>query len=112
MNLTRHQIVNGSYVYPDDLITLKETNHFKTRFEERTFGLAMMPTRVRITKDNVHSGKTRDGTTLNSVVIRLKYSSKWMFLCFDPYDGVVKSIWFKDIKYGGQSKGEDYRQAV
>jgi hypothetical protein len=97
MDLTRTQILNGTYVYPSDLIKLKPTKHFIERLEERGIGLDCIPTLVRVTKDNIHSGKTDDGKELVSVVVRLKYSTnRYVFLAFNPIDGGLKTLWFRE----------------
>lgn len=97
MDLTRTQLVKGDYYYPNDLIKLNPTKHFIERLEERGIGINCIPTLVRVTNDNIHSGKTKDGKKLNSVVIRLKYNStKYLFLCFNPFDGFCKTLWFRD----------------
>jgi hypothetical protein len=97
MELTRTQIVKGSYIYPDDLVKLNATRHFIERLEQRGVGIDCVPTVVRVTKDNIHSGKTIDGKRLESVVVRLKYNSnKYIFLCFNPFDGFLKTLWFRD----------------
>lgn len=101
MNLTRKQILAGTYKYPADLVTLKPTRHFKERLSERGIGLECIPTVVRVTKDNIHSGKTKDNIHLNSVVVRLDYtSSKLLYIIMNPYDGAVKSLWFGNKKKG------------
>jgi len=97
MDLTRTQLLKGEYIYPEDLIYLKPTKHFVERLEQRGLGLECIPTMVRVTKDNVHSAKTDNGKELRSVVVRLKYSStRYIFLCFNPFDGSLKTLWFRD----------------
>jgi len=97
MDLTRTQLLKGDYVYPNDLIRLKPTKHFIERLNERGIGIDCIPSLVRVTKDNVHSAKTDNGRELRSVVVRLKYSStKYIFLCFNPFDGGLKTLWFRD----------------
>jgi len=55
---------------------------------------------VRVTKENIHSGKTEDGKTLKSVVVRLKYSpTKYIFLVFNPFDGGLKTLWFRERRH-------------
>lgn len=116
--LTRDQILKGIIQYPSNLIKLNTTNHFINRLEERGLGLDCIPTMVRVTKDNIHSGKTKNGKTLKSVVVRLVYSpTKFIFLCFNPYDGFLKTLWFKDRKYDSGRRREisspkDSEQAV
>lgn len=101
MNLRRSQILAGDYVFPTGLITLKHTNHFKARLEERGMGLQCIPTVVRVSRNNIHSAKTDDNKHLKSVVIRLDYtSSKYLFLILNPFDGAVKSLWFVNKKRG------------
>ncbi len=103
MDLTRRQLVEGNYVYPNSLIKLKPTKHFIERLEERGLGIDCIPTLVRVTKDNIHSGKTDNGRELRSVVVRLKYNStKYIFLCFNPFDGAVKTLWFMDRNKSSQ----------
>lgn len=97
MELTRTQILKGNYVYPNDLVKLRPTKHFLDRLEQRGIGVDCIPTLVRVTKDNIHSGKTEDGKELVSVVVRLKYTKyRYVFLAFNPFDGAIKTLWFKD----------------
>lgn len=100
MDLTRTQLLQGTYLYPTELVKLVPTKHFVERLEQRGIGIDCIPTMVRVTKDNIHSGKTDNGKDLISVVVRLKYnSSRYIFLCFNPLDGGLKTLWFKDKKY-------------
>lgn len=97
VNLNRTQILEGAYEYPEDLIKLKYTNHVTGRLAQRGIGIECIPSLVRVTKDNVYCGKTEDNKTLCSVVVRLKYTSKRnLFLCFNPRDGGLKTLWFKE----------------
>lgn len=97
MELTRTQILKGNFIYPTDLVKLYPTKHFINRLEERGLGLDCIPTLVRVTKDNIHSAKTEDGKKLNSVVVRLVYNtSKYIFLVINPFDGGLKTLWFRD----------------
>lgn len=99
MELTRTQILQGNFDYPDTLVILKPTKHFLWRLGERGIGINCIPTLVRVTRDNIHSGKTEDGRTLNSVVVRLNYTyHKWLFLVINPYDGGLKTLWFREKK--------------
>lgn len=99
MNLSRTQIIKEGYKYPTGLIRLKPTKHFLSRLYERNVGISCVPTLVRVTEDNIHSGKTQDGITLSSVVIRLKYKiDTYVYLCFNPFDAGAKSIWFEKIR--------------
>lgn len=103
--LTRTQILKGSITYPSELVKLIPTKHFIARLEERGLGLDCIPTVVRVTKDNIHSGKTEDGKILNSVVVRLKYSTtKNIFLAFNPYDGGLKTLWFRERRGDGNRR--------
>lgn len=98
MSLTRTQILKGGYIYPSDLVKLKTTKHFVERLEQRGIGIDCIPTLVRITQDNIYCGEA-DGDKLTSVVVRLKYNSvRYVFLCFNPIDGFLKTLWFKDKK--------------
>lgn len=81
--------------------------------------LECIPTMVRITKDNIHSAKTEDKKHLHSVVVRIQYSStRYLFLCYNPYDGALKSIWFTDkinkneIRVREQEDGEYHKPPV
>ena len=97
MELTRTQILMGTYIYPSELVKLYPTKHCIDRLEERGIGLDCIPTIVRVTKDNIHSGKTEDGHKLISVVVRLLYSpTKYIFLAINPFDGGMKTLWFRD----------------
>ena len=96
MDLTRTQLLKGNFIYPNELVKLVPTKHFIERLEQRGLGIDCIPTLVRVTKDNIHSGKTENGKELYSVVVRLKYNNKYLFLCFNPFDGAVKTLWFRD----------------
>lgn len=117
MSLTRTQILTGNYLYPKELVKLKTTKHFIDRLEERGIGVNCIPTVVRVTKDNIYCGEA-DGNELTSVVIRLNYnSSRYVFLCFNPKDGGLKTLWFKEKgrlndNRGRQTPNQDSGQAV
>ena len=111
MELTRTQILQGDYKYPSKLVELKPTKHFLARLEERGIGINCIPSLVRVTKDNIHSGKTEDGKTLNSVVVRLKYTyHRYIFLCFNPFDGGLKTLWFREKVRNENRRREDGRE--
>lgn len=109
--------MKGNYVYPSELVKLKVTKHFIDRLEERGIGVNCIPTVVRVTKDNIYCAEA-EGKTLTSVVVRLKYnSSRYIFLCFNPIDGGLKTLWFKDKNKGhdnrrGYNTNEDSKPAV
>lgn len=106
MDLTRTKILKGNYAYPNEFVKLKPTKHFIERLEERGLGLDCIPTLIRVTKDNIHSGKTEDGKELVSVVVRLNYNAtKFLFLCFNPRDGGLKTLWFKEKGVKNESRG-------
>lgn len=106
MSLTRTQILKGNYVYPSDLVKLKTTKHFVERLEQRGIGLNCIPTIVRVTKDNIYCGEA-DGNILTSVVVRLNFNhEKFVFLCFNPNDGFLKTLWFMDKR----RKNDDRRR--
>ena len=97
--LTKLEILEGNYIYPKDLVNLKPTKHVRERFLERGLEMDILPTVVRITEDNLYSGKTQDDKHLHSVVVRLFYSySKDMYLCYNPFDGGLKTVWFRPTK--------------
>jgi len=109
MSLTRTQILTGNYVYPSELVKLKTTKHFVERLEQRGIGVDTIPTLVRVTKDNIYCGEQGDGKELVSVVVRLHYNtSKFLFLCFNPIDGALKTLWFRD-KSKRNDSGEQSR---
>ena len=108
--LTKLQIIEGDYIYPKDLVHLKPTKHVKARFLERGLDLDILPTVVRITDDNLFSGKTQDDKHLHSVVVRLYYTyGKDMYLCYNPFDGGLKTVWFRanyKIKHDRKARGK------
>ena len=109
MDLTRTQLLNGHYNYPNDLVRVYPTKHFKWRLDQRGIGVDCIPSLIRVTENNIHSGKTVDGKNLNSVVVRLVYNSKrYIFLAFNPFDGAMKTLWFRDKhkknKYDNRTK--------
>jgi hypothetical protein len=96
MNLSRTEILNKKFFYPKGLIKLNYTKHFLDRLKKRRVGIDCIPTLLRITEDNIHSGKTKNGKSLISVVVRLIYKKNLnMFICFNPFDGGAKTIWFE-----------------
>lgn len=106
MELTRTQLMSGKYSYPNDLIKLYPTKHFMDRLDERGIGLDCIPSLVRVTKDNIHSGKTNEKDELVSVVVRLNYSStKYVFLVINPLDGALKTLWFREKGGKNGSRG-------
>ena len=117
MELTRAQILEGGYKYPRNLVQLIPTKHFLSRLIERGIGINCIPTLVRVTPENIHSGKTANGKTLYSVVVRLEYTyHRYIFLVFNPYDGALKTLWFKE-RFRNESRrrktgSETSRQAV
>ena len=110
--LTRRQLLEKKFQFPSEMIKLIPTNHFTARLEERGLGLACIPTLVRITEDNVHSGKTKDGKTLSSVVVRLEYNKRLnIFLALSPKDGALKTLSFRERRRDG-SRGRRKRTNV
>lgn len=93
--LTKKEILHGKFLYPKDLITLRPTNHCLERIKERGQSLDILPSVVRITESNLQNGKTKDEKSVTSVVIKLDYTSrKDMYLCFNPFDGALKTVWY------------------
>lgn len=115
MNLTRHELVEGDYKWPEEFVRVRPTHHFTNRLAERGLGLETIPKLIKITKDNIYSGKT-NGKVLNSVVVRLKYGSyKYIFICFNPHSGAAHTLWFKEIQHGSRGITDtrtDNQQAV
>ena len=96
MSLTRTEILKGKYFYPTNLVKLKTTKHFVDRLKERGIGINCIPTKVRVTENNIYCGDA-EGNLIVSVVVRLNYSSsKFIFLCFNPIDGALKTVWFRE----------------
>lgn len=116
MELTRKEILKGDFRWPNDIVKLIFTNHFKERLNHRSNILDCFPNYVRVTKDNIYSGRTFNGTDLISVVVKLNYSStKDLYLCFNPFDGGCKTFWFRSKnKQNGTTKRyrRDFKQAV
>jgi len=83
-------------IYPSRLIRLIPTKHLLRRLEERGIGLTCIPEYVRVTEQNIHSGKTKDGRRLKSVAVKLNYSTVYdLYLSFNPFDGALKTMWFR-----------------
>lgn len=118
MDLTRTQLLKGNYSFPKDFVKLWRTKHFAERLKERGMATLTLPSSVKIDKKNIHSGKTEDGKTLTSVVIRVPYTKDvYVFLCFDPNDGGLKTLWFRDKRErNGNSRrdanNQDSKQTV
>lgn len=96
MNLNRTQIVKGNFEWPKEEIMIKPTKHFLSQLKCRFIKNDLIPKKIKVEKGNIHSGKSKDGKRLNSVVVRCDYSDKeHLYICFNPYDGGGKSIWIK-----------------
>lgn len=95
--LSREEILEGGYTIPDHFISLTQTEHVKDRIKERGGGIVFIPTKVKVTRENIYSAETADNITLDSVVVRLRYTkTKNLFMCIDPVSNALKTIWFKD----------------
>ena len=87
------------------MVNLIPTKHFIERSKERSLGLSSIPTKVRVTKKNIHSGKSEDGRNLASVVVKLNYSTrKYIFLAFNPNDGGLKTVWLRERRKDGNRR--------
>lgn len=84
--------------------------------KERDIGLHLIPTMVKITKDNIYCARTEDGKQFESVVVRLPYNRhRYVYLAFSPSDGALRTLWFKDKKNASTRERADYeanKQAV
>ncbi len=95
--LTKREIIAEKLRYPSGFITLKPTKHCIERLQERGRELDFLPSIIKVTTKNMVSGKTKDNKRLCSVVVKVRYTcTKWLFLCFNPYDGGLKTVWYKD----------------
>ena len=112
--LKKNEILDMNLTYPSRLVKLIPTKHFNKRLEERGIGLTCIPEYVRVTRDNIHSGKTKDGKRLSSVAIKLSYSSTYdIYLSFNPFDGALKTMWFRRKRNGNRKGFSEVRgQAV
>jgi len=111
-NYSRKEVIE-KFRWREGLISLQLSKHCLRRIEERVDGeFPIVPTMVRITKDNICSGRSQDGKKLSSVKIRLDYKrDKWMFLVICPFSGVVKTLYinYKDAK---KEKAARERQGI
>lgn len=100
-NISRKEVLKA-YKWREGLIPLSLSNHALRRIEERVDGeFPIIPTVVRITRNNICSGRSKDGKKLTSVKLRLDYKrDKWMYLVICPNSGVVKTLYinYKDAK--------------
>lgn len=108
INISRKDIL-ANYKWREGLIPLSLSKHAKRRVEERVDGeFPIVPTVVRITRNNICSGRGK-GKKLTSVKIRLDYKTdKWMYLVICPNSGVVKTLYinYKDAKKNPFKKDE------
>jgi hypothetical protein len=103
--LCRSELLGGAYQWPGHWIQLRWSAHARKAIEERGLAQNSIPTVVRISKDNIYSGRTEDGKTLNSVVIGLKYSyRRFLFLALDPVTGTLKTLWFRNEQFRGRNR--------
>lgn len=98
-DLTKKEIIKRGCEYPKELFNLKYTNHVIERLNKRCIGLDCIPTVLRVTEENLFSGRPDVNNRLTSVVVKLKYhGTRYLYLCCNPYDGGLKTIWFRDDK--------------
>jgi len=96
MNLTRTKIINGDFAWPEKDIMIKPSRHYIEQLNCRLINRDSIPRKIRVTKDNIHSAKCKDGKRLTSVVVRVEYNEyKHLYICLNPYDGAGKSLWVK-----------------
>lgn len=97
--LTKEQVLAGGYHYPKTTIPLIPTNHVLRRIKERGVDYHQIPKYVNVTRDNIHSAKTYDGISIQSVVIKMIFDSEnYLFLVLNPFDGGLKSAWLRSKK--------------
>lgn len=107
--VSRKEILAG-FKWREGLIPLSLSKHAQRRVEERVDGeFPIVPTVVRITRNNICSGRAK-GKKLTSIKIRLEYKEdKWMYLVICPNSGVVKTLYinYKDAKKNTFAKGNE-----
>ncbi len=107
-NLNRKEVLEGGYEYRTGLIPLILSKHAIRRIAERIDGeFIIVPSVARITKENICSGRTKDGKFLTNIKIRLDYKrDKWMYLVICPSSGVVKTLYinYKDAKKENEAR--------
>lgn len=106
--VTRKEILER-FKWREGLIPLSLSKHAQRRVEERVDGeFPIVPTVVRITRNNICSGRAK-GKKLTSIKIRLEYKEdKWMYLVICPNSGVVKTLYinYKDAKKNAPKERE------
>lgn len=98
-NIPRKEVVER-FKWREGLIPLSLSNHAQRRVKERMLGeFIIVPTMCRITKENICSGRSKDGKHLSSVKIRLEYKKDmWLYLVVCPGSGVVKTLFINAKK--------------
>lgn len=95
--LKRDEILKGNYRYPKINLNLIPTTHALEMIKMRALESDKIPTNITITRKNIYSAKCKDGKNLYSMVIKINFDSKRsLFLCIAPFDGGLKTLWFKE----------------
>ena len=109
MNITNQLDLKHTkdYNFPNKLIPLVYSPHAKKRLVERTSGsLILAPQYIRLTKNNTIDVKLKKGKIYEATaIIDYKHNVK-MYLPLMVYSGIVKTIYFKNVKKKWNSQKE------
>lgn len=79
---------------PEGIRNLRYSGHAKERFEGKYKGQLILPSFIRITKNNLVEVSTDDNIIINKVMVRTHYDNrKDICVVFNPNSGKVVTLW-------------------
>src|SRR5690349_10715741 len=79
---------------PEGIVRLWYSVHAKERFEGKYRGFLILPSYIKLTKDNIFEVETDDNETCNKVAARITYDNKKdICIVLNPINGKVVTLW-------------------
>ncbi len=99
-----------SYRFPPDLIQLRYSKHATERLRERTTGqLIVAPKYLRLTPENTIDIQDKNGRVTQATAFIQYKRNILMFLPIVVSSGIVKTVYFKNVKKKQVRKREKHR---
>lgn len=99
-----------SYRFPPDLIQLRYSAHAKKRLKERTTGqLIVAPKYLRLTTENTIDIQDKNGRVIQATAFIQYKRNILMFLPIVVSLGIVKTVYFKNVKKKQVRKREKHK---
>ena len=82
---------------PEGIVQLWYSIHAKERFFGKYRGSLILPSFIKITKDNIIEATTENNINCKKVMVRTRYDERRdMCIVLSPYNGKVVTIWLND----------------